>query len=140
MDTAPKGLVPVLIRCGLPLPTCILANEKHSHCRANKVYLPTVVNGRLIWHLGYTEDKSAAAFAQSYGVFQQAPSGRSRPSIPGVCRRAAPPPACDGPGSRPMVSSVRACYKGQQRKPGGEQLGSTYAATAPGGRHGTSHF
>jgi hypothetical protein len=67
-----QGLVPVLIRCGLPLPTYILADEKHSHCRANKVYLPTVVNGRLIRHLGYTEDKSAAAFAQSYGVFQQA--------------------------------------------------------------------
>ena len=34
------------------------------------MYLPTIVCGRVIWHLGYTEDASAAAFTQSYGVFQ----------------------------------------------------------------------
>jgi hypothetical protein len=27
-----------------------------------KVYLPTIVSGRVIWHLGYTEAASAAAF------------------------------------------------------------------------------
>jgi hypothetical protein len=78
-----QSLVTVLTRCGLPLPTYFLADEKHSHCLADKVYLPTIVRGRVIWHLGYTEDASAAAFTQSYGVFQgaalqQEPSYRVR--------------------------------------------------------------
>jgi hypothetical protein len=62
----------VLTRCGLSLPTYFLADEKHSHCLAGHVYLPTIVSGRVIWHLGYTEDASAAALTQSYGVFQRA--------------------------------------------------------------------
>jgi hypothetical protein len=61
-----------LTRCGLPLPVYVLADEKHSTCLADKVYLPTIVRGRVIWHLGYTEEASAAAFAASYGVFQRA--------------------------------------------------------------------
>jgi hypothetical protein len=36
------------------------------------VYLPTVVRGRVIWHLGYTEDASTVAFTQSYQEFQRA--------------------------------------------------------------------
>lgn len=36
------------------------------------VYLPTIVRGRVIWHLGYTEEASTAALTQSYGVFQRA--------------------------------------------------------------------
>ena len=36
------------------------------------MYLPTIVRGRVIWHLGYTEDASAAAFTQSYQAFQRA--------------------------------------------------------------------
>src|SRR5712692_5907376 len=67
-------LVTVLTRCGLPLPTYVLADEKHSHCLTEKVYLPTIVRGRVIWHLGYTEDASAAAFTQSYEEFQRAAS------------------------------------------------------------------
>jgi hypothetical protein len=66
------SLVTVLTRCGLPLPTYVLADEKHSHCLTAKVYLPTIVRGRVIWHLGYTEDASAAALTQSYGAFQHA--------------------------------------------------------------------
>ena len=66
------SLVSVLTRCGLPLPTYILADEKHSRCLTDRVYLPTIVSGRVIWHLGYCDSKSAAAFTQSYGVFQQA--------------------------------------------------------------------
>lgn len=66
------SLVTVLSRCQLPLPPNFLADEKHSHCLTEKVYLPTIVEGRLIWHLGYTEDKSAAAFEASYAQFQQA--------------------------------------------------------------------
>src|ERR671916_3095565 len=60
------SLVTVLTRCGLPLPTYFLADEKHSHCRTDKVYLPTIVRGRVLWHLGYTTEASAAAFPQSY--------------------------------------------------------------------------
>src|SRR2546427_9655854 len=67
-----QSLVMVLTRCGLPLPTYFLADEKHSRCLTDKVYLPTIVSGRVIWHLGYTEAASAAAFAQSYGEFQRA--------------------------------------------------------------------
>jgi hypothetical protein len=51
-----QGLVAVLTRCGLPLPVYFLADEKHSRCLTEKVYLPTIVSGRVIWHLGYTED------------------------------------------------------------------------------------
>src|SRR5712692_7918033 len=67
-----QRLVTVLTRCGLPLPVYLLADEKHSHCLTDKVYLPTIVRGRVIWHLGYTEDASAAAFTQSYQEFQRA--------------------------------------------------------------------
>jgi hypothetical protein len=55
-------------------PTYFLADEKHSHCLTDKVYLPTIVCGRVIWHLGYMEDASAAAFTTSYGAFQRAAS------------------------------------------------------------------
>src|SRR6266478_5349040 len=65
------SLVTVLTRCGLPLPTYILADEKHSRCLAERVYVPTIVRGRVIWHLGYSASKSAAAFTESYGVFQR---------------------------------------------------------------------
>jgi hypothetical protein len=67
-----QNLVTVLTRCGLPLPVYFLADEKHSHCLREKVYLPTIVQGRVIWHLGYTETASTAAFTQSYREFQQA--------------------------------------------------------------------
>lgn len=67
-----QSLVAVLTRCALPLPVYILADEKHSRCLTDKVYLPTIVSGRVIWHLGYSDSKSAAAFTKSYGVFQQA--------------------------------------------------------------------
>src|SRR5204862_3313482 len=36
--------------------------------------LPTIVRGRVIWHLGYTENASAAAFTESYQAFQRAAS------------------------------------------------------------------
>jgi hypothetical protein len=66
------SLVTVLTRCGLPLPPYVLAAEKHRHGLTDKVYLPTVVRGRVIWHLGYTENASVAALTQSYGAFQHA--------------------------------------------------------------------
>jgi hypothetical protein len=67
-----QSLVSVLTWCGLPLPTYFLADEKHSRCLTDKVYLPTVVSGRVIWHLGYTMEASAAALTQSYQEFQHA--------------------------------------------------------------------
>src|SRR5262250_622983 len=67
-----QGLVTVLTRCGLALPVYILADEKHSHCLTDKVYLPTIVTGRVLWHLGSTTEASTTAFPQSYQVFQRA--------------------------------------------------------------------
>ncbi len=67
-----QSLVAVLTRCELPLPVYILADEKHSRCLTDKVYLPTIVSGRVIWHLGDSASKSAAAFTASYGDFQRA--------------------------------------------------------------------
>ena len=67
-----QSVVPVLTRCGLPLPRYLLADEKHSRCLTAKVYLPTIVRGRVIWHLGYSASKSARAFTESYGDFQRA--------------------------------------------------------------------
>ena len=69
-----QSLVGVLTRCGLPLPVYFLADEKHSHCLTDKVYLPTIVCGRVLWHVGYTTEASAAAFCASYGEFQRAAS------------------------------------------------------------------
>src|SRR6266446_7228290 len=82
-----QSLVAVLTRCSLPLPAYFLADEKHSRCLTAKVYLPTIVRGRVIWHLGYTEAASAVAFTQSYGAFQRAavqqePSYRVRGILP----------------------------------------------------------
>jgi hypothetical protein len=68
------SVVTVLTRCGLPLPVYFLADEKHSHCLTAKVYLPTIVRGRVMWHLGYTTEASAVAFTQSYGEFQRVAS------------------------------------------------------------------
>jgi hypothetical protein len=67
-----QSLVAVLTRCGLPLPVYLLADEKHSRCLTEKVYLPTIVSGRVLWHLGYSASKSAMAFTESYGAFQRA--------------------------------------------------------------------
>jgi hypothetical protein len=61
-----QGLVTVLTRCGLPLPPYFLADEKPSHCLTTQVYRPTLVSGRVIWHLGYTAAASAAAFTPPY--------------------------------------------------------------------------
>jgi hypothetical protein len=49
-----------------------LADEKHSHCLTDRLYLPTIVRGRVLWHLGYTEEASTAALTRSYHVFQRA--------------------------------------------------------------------
>jgi hypothetical protein len=74
-----QRLVTVLTRCGLLLPIYFLADEKHRRCLTDKVSLPTVVRGRVIWHLGYTENASVAALTQSYGEVQRTAS-RQEPS------------------------------------------------------------
>src|SRR5262249_7892321 len=66
------SLVTVLTRCGLALPPYFLADETHSRCLSDKVYVPTIVRDRVLWHLGDTEEAGAAALTQSYGVFQRA--------------------------------------------------------------------
>jgi hypothetical protein len=43
-----QSLLTVLTRCGLPLPTSSLADETHSRCLTERVYLPTIVRGRVI--------------------------------------------------------------------------------------------
>src|SRR5262249_22405148 len=65
-----QSLVAVLTRGGLPPPAYILADEKHSRCLTERGYLPTIVRGRVLWHLGYSASKSAAALTKSYGVVQ----------------------------------------------------------------------
>src|SRR5262249_45927288 len=77
------SLVTVRTRCGLPLPVYGLADEKPSRCLTEQVALPTIVCGRVLWHLGYTTEASAAAFTESSQVFQRAasqpePSDRGR--------------------------------------------------------------
>jgi hypothetical protein len=70
-----QSLVAVLTRCRLPLPTYVLADEKHSRCLAERVYLPTIVSGRVIWHLGYTEGASVV-----HGDDRWRGDSQSRPS------------------------------------------------------------
>jgi hypothetical protein len=68
----PQSLVPVLPRWGLPLPTYCLVDAKPSPCLADKGYLPTIVQGRVIGHLGYTTEASTTALTQSDQVCQGA--------------------------------------------------------------------
>src|SRR5438445_5948438 len=68
------SLVTVLTRCGLPLPVYVLADEKHSRCLTDKIYVPTIVSGRVLWHLCYTTEASTTAFTESYQVFQRTAS------------------------------------------------------------------
>ena len=56
-----QSVVTMLTRCGLLLPVYFPADEKHSKCLTDKMYLPTTVSGRVIWHLGYTTEASAGA-------------------------------------------------------------------------------
>jgi hypothetical protein len=61
-----QRLVPVLTRCGLPLPVYVLADEKHSRALTAKVYLPTIVCGRVIWQrLGRSPEIIAASLGDT---------------------------------------------------------------------------
>src|SRR5947209_6628087 len=61
------SLVTALVKCHLPLPVYFLVDEKHSRCLTDRVYLPTIVSGRVMWHLGYSASKTAVAITESYG-------------------------------------------------------------------------
>jgi hypothetical protein len=67
-----RSLVSGLTRCGWPLPASLLADAKPSTCLTDKVSLPTIVHGRVMWHLGSSASKSAVAFPESSGAFQRA--------------------------------------------------------------------
>ncbi len=64
--------VAVLSRCELPLPGYLLAEEKHRRRLTDRVSLPTIVSGRVLWPRGYTAEASAVACTHSSGVFQRA--------------------------------------------------------------------
>jgi hypothetical protein len=66
------GLVPALRRCQLPLPRDLLVDEKQTHGQTAQVYLPTVAQGRRLWHVGYTTAISAQAWRHSYDLFRHA--------------------------------------------------------------------
>jgi hypothetical protein len=67
-----QGLVTVLRRCAFPRPVDVLADEQHTDCLTDKVSLPTIVSGRVLGHLGYSEAASATALTESSQVFQGA--------------------------------------------------------------------
>jgi hypothetical protein len=69
-----QSLVTGLPRCGLPWPVSCLADEKHTHCLTDTVYLPTIGPGRVLWHLGDTTEARAAACTESYGGVQRVAS------------------------------------------------------------------
>jgi hypothetical protein len=60
------------------LAVSFLADEKHSTFLTDKVYLPTIVRGGVLWHLGSTTEVRAVALAQSYDEFQTPRRSRRR--------------------------------------------------------------
>lgn len=67
-----EGVVEPLLKAGLRLPEDFEADEKHSACEGQKLYLPTVTAGPVVWSLACCDNKSAPALTQGYRVFQQA--------------------------------------------------------------------
>ncbi len=66
-----NSLVKILINCSLELPAYPIFDEKHCKCRSDKSYLPTIVEGRVIWHLGYVESLSEDTLTANYGIFKE---------------------------------------------------------------------
>ena len=93
-----QSLVPVLTRCGLPLPAYLLADEKHSRCLTERVYLPTIVSGRVLWHLGYSDvQKCGGLHRVLWRVSTRGPcsmSRRTRCGVPSPMASTAPPAVC----------------------------------------------
>ena len=66
-----NNLVKMLTNCGLPLPKYLISDEKHAKCQSEAVYLPTIVSGRVLWHLGYCESLSETSLTENYGIFKE---------------------------------------------------------------------
>ncbi|HXS17586.1 MAG TPA: hypothetical protein VN764_10385, partial [Polyangiaceae bacterium] len=66
------NLVAVLVKCRLPLPAYILADEKHSRCLTERVYLPTIVGGRVILASGVQRLEKRGGI---HGVLWPVPTG-----------------------------------------------------------------
>jgi len=103
-----QSQVTVLTRCGLPLPTYILADEKHRRCLTEWVSLTTIVKGRVIWHLGYSDSKSVAAFTASYGACQRAALAHE----PSYQVRGALTDGCDSTVSSIRTAAYGPCFQG----------------------------
>jgi hypothetical protein len=78
-----QSLGGMLTRCGLPLPVYCLADENQSRGLTDTVSLPALVTGRVLWHVGYTPEASAAALPESSracqpAACQQEPSDRGK--------------------------------------------------------------
>jgi hypothetical protein len=81
------------------------------------LYLPPIIRGRIIWHLGFTKDARAAAYTQSSGELQHAAS-EQEPSYrvwglltdgfdsPRKSRRTLCPGARRGNGLRPAIHKL----------------------------------
>ena len=52
----------------------VLLNEQDQVIYQKRLpnHLPTIVRGRVLWHLGYSHAKRAAAFTESSGAYQRA--------------------------------------------------------------------
>jgi hypothetical protein len=59
-------LVMVLTRCGLPLPVYFLADEKHSHCLTEKVYLVQPKFSNSLFTRSYTRIVTGLAVGKPY--------------------------------------------------------------------------
>ena len=72
-----QSLVAVLTRCELPLPVYILADEKHSRCLTDKVYLPTIVSGRVSGIWVTVRPRAPPPLPSPMASFNARPSSRS---------------------------------------------------------------
>ena len=78
------SLVTMLTGCGRSLPPEFLADEKHSHCLTDKVYLPTMVSGRYHPALGLHQGRQCESlYAVLSGVPMRGGSAGASLSGPG---------------------------------------------------------
>src|SRR5882672_362815 len=92
-----QSVVPVLTRCGLPLPTSILADEKHSRCLTDKVYLPTIVSAACSGTWGTAMPRVSQPSRSPMVHINALPSSRS------------PRTRCEGPSPMAATARPRVC-------------------------------
>lgn len=66
-----SSMVSTTIKEGSKLPPHLLADEKHTWCWGEKVYLATTVGGGCILGAALAEDASEAALTRAYGEFKE---------------------------------------------------------------------